>query len=365
MNERTDAPIVELTDASLHAGGRLLLDGMNWQIRDRAVTVILGPGGTGKSTLLRSLAGRAPTGTSLRGTWRFAGGPLESAKSRVAFVPQRPAVAPRWSRDTTTWREAVAAPDAAAVLLDEPNVGLSDEAVAELCAALRERARTCAIVLVTHDVAFARAVADDVGFVCAGRLAVRGPAAELFAAPPSPLFERFLRQGNSWPEPPPPTLPQHFRWILPGRLAGMGKPGLVNDEEADLIAVASAGVSLLVSLTEDPFPPAKLAPYGIRGRHFPISDMGVPAIGPAARLCRDLEREMGDGAAVTVHCHAGLGRTGTMLAAALVWLGRSPDEAIQEVRSHSNLYIQTASQLDFVRRFGEACGPKRGPLILT
>lgn len=359
MKPPADAPIFELVDASLHTGGRTLLDGVTWSIRDRAVTVILGPGGTGKSSLLRALAGRAPEDVSIGGAWRFSGGPVALAQDRVAFVPQRRAIVRGPDRsDAEPWREALAESAPVAVLLDEPNVGLSEEETKELCGALRARARTGAVVLVTHDVAFARAVADDLGFVCAGKLAATGRADDLFAAPPSTLFDRFLRQGNSWPEPAPPVLPQHFRWILPARLAGMGKPGLVNDEEADLVAIASAGVSLLVSLTEDAFPTAKLSAYGIRGRHFPIADMGVPAVGPAARLCRDLEREMGDGAAVTVHCHAGLGRTGTMLAATLVWLGRTPDAAIQEVRSHSSLYIQTAAQVDFVRRFGEACGPR-------
>lgn len=363
MTQGVEEPLFELVDASIHGSDRVLLEAMSWRIRDRAVTVILGPAGTGKSTLLRSLAGRAPAGVELRGSWQFAGGAMAAAARRVAFVPQRSALAPRGERlPPMTWQEAVASPGTEAVLLDEPTVGLSSHAKTELCDALRERARSGAVVLVTHDLAFAKAVADDLAFLCAGRLVAAGPAEELMAAPPSPLLERFLRQGNSWPDPPPPKLPQHFRWILPARLAGMGKPGLVNEEEADLVAIASAGVELLVSLTDEPFPATKLAAYGMRGRHFPIADMGVPAVGPAARLCRDLAREMADGTGVTVHCHAGLGRTGTMLAAVLVWLGRSPEAAIAEVRSHSTLYIQSAAQFDFVRRFAEACGPSPDPL---
>lgn len=347
--------LFELEDASLHGTDRVLFEGMSWRIPNRAVTVILGPAGTGKSTLLRSLAGRVPAGFELRGAWRFAGRDVASASGRVAFVPQRAALS------STTWQEAVASRDVDAVLLDEPTVGLSERVAVELGDALRDRARTGAVVLVTHDISFARAVADELAFVCAGRLVASGPAAQLMAAPESALLARFLRQGNCWPAPPPPSLPSHFRWILPGRLAGMGRPGLVGDEEEDLVAIASAGVELLVSLTEEAIPAAKLRAYGIRGRHLPIADMGVPALGPAARVCRELEREMENGARVAVHCHAGLGRTGMMLAAALVWLGRPPEAAIAEVRSHTPLYIQGAAQLDFIRRFAETCSPRERP----
>lgn len=52
--------LFELVDASLLGPDRTLLEGIDWNIRARGVTVILGPAGTGKSTLLRSLAGRAP-----------------------------------------------------------------------------------------------------------------------------------------------------------------------------------------------------------------------------------------------------------------------------------------------------------------
>lgn len=342
--------LFDLENASLRSEDSVLLEEMNWQIRDRGVTVILGPAGTGKSTLLRSLAGQRPPGVELCGSWRFAGGAIDVAAERVAFLPQR--------KRPRAWRDALDMTGVAAVLLDEPTVGLSSTESTELAAALRARSRSAAVALVTHDVSFAERVADDIGFICAGRLAAHGPARELFAAPPDDLFERFLKQGNCWPGPPPLRLPSHFRWILPLGLAGMARPGLVGKEDSDLLSIASAGVNVLITLTEDPFPATKLAAYGIRGRHFPIVDMGVPAVGPTARLCRDIERDMREGNAVAVHCHAGLGRTGTILAAMLVWLGRSAQSAVSEVRSHTNLYIQSNAQLDFVDRFAEACGPK-------
>jgi atypical dual specificity phosphatase len=149
-------------------------------------------------------------------------------------------------------------------------------------------------------------------------------------------------------------LPSHFRWILPGRLAGMGRPGLLGPADQDLEAVASAGATLLVTLTEEPLP-FDLRPYGLLGRHFPIRDMGVPSIHATAALCREIERGFATGG-VVLHCHAGLGRTGTVLAAALCWLGHPPDEAIATLRGIGRSYIQTRSQEEFVRSFAAAVG---------
>jgi hypothetical protein len=334
---------------------------MYWAVFDHTVTALLGPAGTGKSALLRGLAAGAQPGWRYTGFWLHRGRDLQAdPPGDVVLVPQVAAARVREKPSPLPcWRRALAS-DSPVLLLDEPTVAAPAQ-VDELVAGLRAQARRGAAVVVTHDLAFARAVADHACLLCAGRIVAQGSAAEFFEAPSNELTARFLAQGNCWPAGPlVPELPSHFRWLLPGQLAGMGRPGLLGDTASDLLAVAGAGIRLVVSLTEDALPAEALRAVGLVGRHFPITDMGVPPIVPTARLCQTIERSMKNGDPVVVHCHGGLGRTGTLLGAMLVWLGRLPDDALGEVRQANPGYVQNRAQEDFVRRFAEAVGPAAG-----
>jgi len=143
-----------------------------------------------------------------------------------------------------------------------------------------------------------------------------------------------------------------FQWIVPGRLAGSGQPGLMRSAEEDWSFLHDAGVRLVVTLTENPLDPPPDA-FGIQGLHFPISDMGIPATPRHVnRLCDTILAAMDEGLPVLVHCKAGIGRTGTILACCLVALGRRPQEALVEVRRSNPAYIQTESQERFVVHYG-------------
>lgn len=356
-------PLFELRQASVSSPLGHVLQGLDWTVRPSQVTALLGPAGSGKSAVLRGLAGRSPAlGWRYEGRWLFEGRDLRhlAPPNEIRLVPQLPQgrAGATGVESRSDWAGLLQ--PGLTVLLDEPTRRCADGEVGQLVERLRAHKAHGSALVITHDLGFARAVADDVCLLCAGRVVFQGSAEAFFESPPDDLSARFLRQGNCWPSGPlPPPLPSHFHWVLPARLAGMGRPGLLGDADQDLEAVAAAGVTLLVTLTERSLPAPPLASLGLRARHFSIVDMGIPALGPTANLCREIEREMAGGGAVAVHCHAGQGRTGTILAALLVWLGRSADEAVAEVRAVARGYIQNAAQQQFVSSFAQALRPSK------
>lgn len=143
-----------------------------------------------------------------------------------------------------------------------------------------------------------------------------------------------------------------FRWIIGGKLAGSGQPGLMSSVEDDWAFIRASGIRLIVTLTEQPLDP-KPETFGIQGLHFPISDMGIPSTPRAVdQLCQTILAAIDEGLPTLVHCKAGIGRTGTILACCLVALGRTPAEARFELRRQHQSYIQTDVQERFIEHYG-------------
>jgi polar amino acid transport system ATP-binding protein len=79
------------------------------------------------------------------------------------------------------------------LLLDEVTSALDPELVTEVLDLVRElKAEGTTIVMATHEMAFARDVADRVLFLDAGVVAEEGAAAEIFSAPRNPRTREFL-----------------------------------------------------------------------------------------------------------------------------------------------------------------------------
>lgn len=142
----------------------------------------------------------------------------------------------------------------------------------------------------------------------------------------------------------------NFGWILPGRLAGMAYPELDAGK-----ALAAAGVGAVLSLTEHA-PVEALADAGLVVRREPIVDFDAPSADVLGRCVAFVRERWAAGQAVAVHCMAGRGRTGTVLAACLVAEGMDPDEAIGYVRVRRPGSIETAAQEACVRAFGRGRG---------
>jgi polar amino acid transport system ATP-binding protein len=79
------------------------------------------------------------------------------------------------------------------MLLDEVTSALDPELVAEVLAVIKELAREGMTMLIaTHEMGFARDIADRVCFLDAGRILEEGPPDKIFTAPENPRTRQFL-----------------------------------------------------------------------------------------------------------------------------------------------------------------------------
>ncbi|MEE2708442.1 MAG: GNAT family N-acetyltransferase [Gemmatimonadota bacterium] len=143
---------------------------------------------------------------------------------------------------------------------------------------------------------------------------------------------------------------RNFSWVIDGRLAGMALPSgayggptgsHLNDLEQDLQDLQERGITAVVSLTYRPLPRNILLRFGMQPLHLPVEDMTPPTSGQIHQFIAFVEQTEGG---VVVHCTAGVGRTGTMLACYLVWSGMAAEQAIDLIRQNRPGSIETADQ---------------------
>lgn len=81
------------------------------------------------------------------------------------------------------------------LLFDEPTSALDPEMISEVLDVMVELAQEgMTMVVVTHEMGFARKVADNMIFMDAGEVVEQGPPEEFFGAPRSPRCQKFLNQ---------------------------------------------------------------------------------------------------------------------------------------------------------------------------
>jgi len=143
--------------------------------------------------------------------------------------------------------------------------------------------------------------------------------------------------------------PTGFVWVEKGKLAGSGYPA----SRSQLEWLRDQGIRAILTLTENSLPGQWLDGLALEVLHVPMKDHQAPdaaSLDEAATFIRD---KVKDGKTTLVHCLAGEGRTGCVLAAYLIKeRGIAADEAIRTLRRIKPSFVEREQEeavLDYGR----------------
>jgi glutamate transport system ATP-binding protein len=244
MEHGDGVPLVELERVRKSFGDNVVLNGVDLSIERSSATVIAGPSGSGKSTLLRCVNGLEPIDA---GEIRFDGSALDYSgkalsrlRSEIGMVfqqfnlfphmtvlenivlgpvkakgveradgerrarellervgiPEKEGEYPADLSGGQQQRVAIAralAMDPKLMLFDEPTSALDPEMIREVLDVMRDLARDgMTMIVVTHEMGFAREVCDRIVFIDDGEIVEEGPPEEFFGAAKSARAREFV-----------------------------------------------------------------------------------------------------------------------------------------------------------------------------
>jgi atypical dual specificity phosphatase len=135
--------------------------------------------------------------------------------------------------------------------------------------------------------------------------------------------------------------PTNFSWVTEGKLAGSGLP--VTQDEFKW--VVDKGIKSIVTVREVPLPSRWIDGTDIDYLHLMVEDYGVPNMEVLDEAVNYIDKKIQSGKPVLVHCAAGKGRTGALLAAYMIKKENlTAEQAIEKIRLMRPGSVQSVTQ---------------------
>ena len=249
VSSAQSALAVSFENVSVWMGENCILSGVNTALPERGVTCLVGPSGAGKSTFLRALnrINEDIEGYSLRGSVKIGArdiheySDITELRRKVGMVFQRPCVFPRSIaqnvlfgvrgvklgaaqsseivetslRRAALWDEVKGRLNQSAMslslgqqqrlciaralaikpeilLLDEPTASIDPKSGRAIEDLVLELGRDTTVIMVTHNIAQTKRIADHVLFLCDGQIMESGPAQYMFSPQSSQQTRSYL-----------------------------------------------------------------------------------------------------------------------------------------------------------------------------